>query len=117
MVLRRAAVECPKKVAGLVDLPTALREFAGCRSLMSHLSFLRVWSHIKDNNLQHYVSSESLRCMFSSGILGQTLEIIQRKSFCRGGSNNLQENNSDARVYIYIRKPPPFRRVERVICG
>ncbi|XP_062193735.1 uncharacterized protein LOC133897148 isoform X2 [Phragmites australis] len=57
MVLRRvAAAECPKKVAGLVDLvnlPTALREFAGGRSQMSHLSFfLHVWSHIKDKNLQ-----------------------------------------------------------------
>ncbi|XP_025822872.1 uncharacterized protein LOC112898798 isoform X1 [Panicum hallii] len=56
MVLRRAVAECPKKVAGLVDLvnlPTALREFAGCRSQMSHLSFfLRVWSHIKEHNLQ-----------------------------------------------------------------
>ncbi|OEL15610.1 hypothetical protein BAE44_0023371 [Dichanthelium oligosanthes] len=56
MVLRRAVAECPKKVAGLVDLvnlPTALREFAGGRSQMSHLSFfLRVWSHIKQNNLQ-----------------------------------------------------------------
>jgi hypothetical protein len=56
MVLRRAAVESPKKVAALVDLvnlPTALREFAGGRSQMSHLSFfLGVWSHIKDNNLQ-----------------------------------------------------------------
>ncbi|OEL14098.1 hypothetical protein BAE44_0024884 [Dichanthelium oligosanthes] len=56
MVLRRAVAECPKKVAGLVDLvnlPTALREFAGGRSQMSQLSFfLRVWSHIKENNLQ-----------------------------------------------------------------
>ncbi|KAI4991325.1 hypothetical protein ZWY2020_039696 [Hordeum vulgare] len=56
MVLRRAAVESPKKVAALVDLvnlPTALREFAGGRSQMSHLSFfLGVWSHIKNNNLQ-----------------------------------------------------------------
>ena len=56
MVLRRAVAECPKKVAGLVDLvnlPTALREFAGGRSQMSHLSFfLRVWSHIKEHNLQ-----------------------------------------------------------------
>ncbi|XP_062193734.1 uncharacterized protein LOC133897148 isoform X1 [Phragmites australis] len=60
MVLRRvAAAECPKKVAGLVDLvnlPTALREFAGGRSQMSHLSFfLHVWSHIKDKNLQQQV--------------------------------------------------------------
>ncbi|KAF0915725.1 hypothetical protein E2562_038431 [Oryza meyeriana var. granulata] len=59
MVLRRAAAaagDCPKKVAKLVDLvnlPTALREFAGGQSQMSHLSFfLRVWSHIKNNNLQ-----------------------------------------------------------------
>lgn len=56
MVLRRAAAECPKKVAGLMDLvnlPTQLREFAGGRSQMSHISFfLRVWSYIKDNKLQ-----------------------------------------------------------------
>jgi hypothetical protein len=63
MVLRRATAavgDCPKKVAKLVDLvnlPTALREFAGGQSQMSHLSFfLRVWSHIKSNNLQvHYI--------------------------------------------------------------
>jgi hypothetical protein len=56
MVLRRAATECPKKVAGLkdlVNLPTQLREFAGGRSQMSHISFfLSVWSYIKDNKLQ-----------------------------------------------------------------
>ena len=56
MVLRRAAAECPKKVAGLMDLvnlSTQLREFAGGRSQMSHISFfLRVWSYIKDNKLQ-----------------------------------------------------------------
>jgi len=56
MVLKRAAAECPKKVAGLMDLvnlPTQLREFAGGRSQMSHISFfLRVWSYIKDNKLQ-----------------------------------------------------------------
>jgi hypothetical protein len=53
MVLRRAAVECPKKVAGLVNLPTALREFVGGQSQMSHLTFFRrVWSYIKDNKLQ-----------------------------------------------------------------
>jgi hypothetical protein len=63
MVLHRAVAECPKKVAGLVDLvnlPTALREFAGGRSQMSHLSFfLRVWSHIKEHNLQVLVAMYS----------------------------------------------------------
>ena len=66
MVLRRAAVESPKKVAALVDLvnlPTALREFAGGRSQMSHLSFfLGVWSHIKNNNLQVHPSGST--CLF-----------------------------------------------------
>ncbi|XP_062193742.1 upstream activation factor subunit spp27-like isoform X6 [Phragmites australis] len=67
MVLRRvAAAECPKKVAGLVDLvnlPTALREFAGGRSQMSHLSFfLHVWSHIKDKNLQDPTNKNIVNC-------------------------------------------------------
>ncbi|XP_021318546.1 uncharacterized protein LOC8073016 isoform X4 [Sorghum bicolor] len=63
MVLKRAAAECPKKVAGLMDLvnlPTQLREFAGGRSQMSHISFfLRVWSYIKDNKLQDLVACSS----------------------------------------------------------
>ncbi|KAL6600364.1 hypothetical protein ACP70R_045164 [Stipagrostis hirtigluma subsp. patula] len=66
MVLRRAAAECPKKVAGLVDLvnlPTALRDFAGGRSQMSHLAFfLRVWSHIKENNLQDPTNRNIVNC-------------------------------------------------------
>ncbi|KAM0821563.1 hypothetical protein ACQ4PT_048715 [Festuca glaucescens] len=66
MVLRRAAVESPKKVAALVDLvnlPTALREFAGGRSQMSHLSFfLGVWSHIKNNNLQDPTNRNIVNC-------------------------------------------------------
>uniref|UniRef100_A0A0A9FEI3 DM2 domain-containing protein n=1 Tax=Arundo donax TaxID=35708 RepID=A0A0A9FEI3_ARUDO len=66
MVLRRAAAECPKKVVGLVDLvnlPTALREFTGGRSQMSHLSFfLRVWSHIKDNKLQDPTNKNIVNC-------------------------------------------------------
>ena len=70
MVLRRAAVESPKKVAALVDLvnlPTALRDFAGGRSQMSHLSFfLGVWSHIKNNNLQvvYTITTDSSTCLF-----------------------------------------------------
>ncbi|CAN6210222.1 unnamed protein product, partial [Urochloa humidicola] len=66
MVLRRAVAESPKKVAGLVDLvnlPTALREFAGGRSQMSHLSFfLRVWSHIKEHNLQDPTNKNIVNC-------------------------------------------------------
>ncbi|KAL5226159.1 hypothetical protein ABZP36_012798 [Zizania latifolia] len=68
MVLRRAAVtgDCPKKVAALVDLvnlPTVLREFAGGQSQMSHLSFfLRVWSHIKSNNLQDPTNRNIVNC-------------------------------------------------------
>ncbi|RLM73884.1 upstream activation factor subunit UAF30-like [Panicum miliaceum] len=63
MVLRRAVAECPMKVAGLVDLvnlPTALREFAGCRSQMSHLSFfLHV---IKEHNLQDPTNKNIVNC-------------------------------------------------------
>ncbi|CAL5083805.1 unnamed protein product [Urochloa decumbens] len=66
MVLRRAVAESPKKVAGLVDLvnlPTALREFAGGRSQMSHLSFfLRVWSHIKAHKLQDPTNKNIVIC-------------------------------------------------------
>ncbi|KAK3129327.1 hypothetical protein QOZ80_6BG0477720 [Eleusine coracana subsp. coracana] len=66
MVLRRVAAECPKKVAGLVDLvnlPTALREFAGGQSQMSHLTFFhRVWSYIKDNNLQDPTNKNVVNC-------------------------------------------------------
>uniref|UniRef100_A0A0A9HBN6 DM2 domain-containing protein n=1 Tax=Arundo donax TaxID=35708 RepID=A0A0A9HBN6_ARUDO len=66
MVLRRAAAECPKKVAGLVDLvdlATTLWEFAGGRSQMSHLSlFLRIWSHIKDNKLQDPTNKNIVNC-------------------------------------------------------
>ncbi|KAG8064586.1 hypothetical protein GUJ93_ZPchr0004g38816 [Zizania palustris] len=67
MVLRRAAAgDCPKKVAALVDLvnlPTVLREFAGGQSQMSHLSFfLRVWSHIKSNNLQDPTNRNIVNC-------------------------------------------------------
>lgn len=62
MVLRRAAAaagECPKKVSAVVDLPTALREFAGGRSQISHLSsYLRVWSDINNNNLQFSGTNE-----------------------------------------------------------
>ncbi|KAG0525755.1 hypothetical protein BDA96_06G084100 [Sorghum bicolor] len=66
MVLKRAAAECPKKVAGLMDLvnlPTQLREFAGGRSQMSHISFfLRVWSYIKDNKLQDPTNRNIVKC-------------------------------------------------------
>ncbi|NP_001316650.1 hypothetical protein Zm00014a_001432 [Zea mays] len=66
MVLRRAATECPKKVAGLkdlVNLPTQLREFAGGRSQMSHISFfLSVWSYIKDNKLQDPTNKNIVKC-------------------------------------------------------
>ncbi|RCV10938.1 hypothetical protein SETIT_2G148300v2 [Setaria italica] len=66
MVLQRAVTECPKKVAGLVDLvnlPTVLREFAGGRSQMSHISFfLRKWSHIKEHNLQDPTNKNIVNC-------------------------------------------------------
>ncbi|XP_010943230.1 upstream activation factor subunit spp27 [Elaeis guineensis] len=65
VVARKAVGECPKKVASLIDLanlPSTLREFAG-RSQMSHLSFfIRVWSHIKSNNLQDPNNKNMVNC-------------------------------------------------------
>ncbi|XP_008806080.1 upstream activation factor subunit UAF30 [Phoenix dactylifera] len=65
VVARKAMRECPKKVASLIDLanlPSTLREFAG-QSQMSHLSFfIRVWSHIKSNNLQDPNNKNIVNC-------------------------------------------------------
>ncbi|CAA0823666.1 SWIB/MDM2 domain superfamily protein [Striga hermonthica] len=53
--LKKTVTDNPKKVADLIDLvnlPTILRDFMG-QSQSSHLNcFRRVWSYIKDNNLQ-----------------------------------------------------------------
>lgn len=53
--LKKAVTDNPKKVAELIDLvnlPTVLRDFMG-QSQSSQLScFRRVWSYVKENNLQ-----------------------------------------------------------------
>lgn len=53
--LKKAVTDNPKKVADLIDLvnlPTILRDFMG-QSQSSQLNcFKRVWSYIKENNLQ-----------------------------------------------------------------
>ncbi|KVI02297.1 SWIB/MDM2 domain-containing protein, partial [Cynara cardunculus var. scolymus] len=53
--MKKAVTDNPKKLATLIDLvnlPSTLREFVG-QSQSSRLGcFRRVWSHIKDNNLQ-----------------------------------------------------------------
>ncbi|KAJ0989830.1 hypothetical protein J5N97_008186 [Dioscorea zingiberensis] len=57
--------ECPKKVASLIDLanlPTTLREFVG-QSQISRLGcFIRVWSYIKDHNLQDQNNKNLVNC-------------------------------------------------------
>ncbi|XP_051125254.1 upstream activation factor subunit UAF30 [Andrographis paniculata] len=63
--LTRAAAQSPKKVAELIDLvnlPTTLRDFMG-QSQSSRLScFRRVWSYIKENNLQDPVDRNFVNC-------------------------------------------------------
>ena len=53
--MKQAITDNPKKLANLIDLvnlPTPLREFMG-QSQTSRLGcFTRVWSYIKENNLQ-----------------------------------------------------------------
>lgn len=53
--IKKAVTDNPKKLANLIDLvnlPSTLREFVG-QSQISRLGcFVRVWSYIKDNNLQ-----------------------------------------------------------------
>ncbi|XP_072963075.1 upstream activation factor subunit spp27 isoform X1 [Typha angustifolia] len=66
MVLKKVVTgDCPKKVASLIDLanlPSTLREFAG-QSQMSHLGFfIRVWSYIKDHNLQDPNNRNVVNC-------------------------------------------------------
>ncbi|XVF76066.1 hypothetical protein PTKIN_Ptkin13bG0236400 [Pterospermum kingtungense] len=53
--LKKTITDNPKKVANLIDLvnlPSTLREFVG-QSQISRLGcFMRVWSYIKEKNLQ-----------------------------------------------------------------
>ncbi|KAL6569534.1 hypothetical protein OROMI_014048 [Orobanche minor] len=63
--LKMAITDNPKKVANLIDLvnlPTILRDFMG-QSQSSQLNcFRRVWSYIKDNNLQDPLNNNVVNC-------------------------------------------------------
>ncbi|KAL8463554.1 hypothetical protein ACS0TY_034273 [Phlomoides rotata] len=63
--LKKAVIDNPKKVADLIDLvnlPTTLREFMG-QSQSSQLNcFKRVWSYIKENNLQDPINKNVVNC-------------------------------------------------------
>ncbi|GFP89139.1 upstream activation factor subunit uaf30 [Phtheirospermum japonicum] len=63
--LKKAVTDNPKKVADLIDLvnlPTILRDFMG-QSQSSQLNcFRRVWSYIKDNNLQDPLNNNFVNC-------------------------------------------------------
>ncbi|KAL8470931.1 hypothetical protein ACS0TY_033491 [Phlomoides rotata] len=63
--LKKAVTDNPKKVADLIDLvnlPTTLREFMG-QSQSSQLNcFKRVWSYIKENNLQDPINKNVVNC-------------------------------------------------------
>ncbi|XP_011095453.1 upstream activation factor subunit UAF30 [Sesamum indicum] len=63
--LKKAVTDNPKKVADLIDLvnlPTVLRDFMG-QSQSSRLNcFRRVWSYIKENNLQDPVNKNVVNC-------------------------------------------------------
>ncbi|XP_031490642.1 upstream activation factor subunit spp27 [Nymphaea colorata] len=58
--------ESAKKLGNLIDpinLPSNLREFTGGQSQMSRLKcFIRVWSYIKDNNLQDPRNRNLVNC-------------------------------------------------------
>ena len=67
--MKKAITDNPKKLANLIDLvnlPSTLREFVG-QSQISRLGcFMRVWSYIKDNNLQvSYICLFVFRLFFS----------------------------------------------------
>ncbi|KAL6284066.1 hypothetical protein ACE6H2_014995 [Prunus campanulata] len=63
--LKKAITDNPKQLANLIDLvnlPSTLREFVG-QSQISHLGcFMRVWSYIKDNNLQDPNNKNVVKC-------------------------------------------------------
>ncbi|GFP88110.1 upstream activation factor subunit uaf30 [Phtheirospermum japonicum] len=63
--LKKAVTDNPKKVADLIDLvnlPIILRDFMG-QSQSSQLNcFRRVWSYIKDNNLQDPLNNNFVNC-------------------------------------------------------
>lgn len=63
--LKKTMVDSPKKLANLIDLvnlPSTLREFVG-QSQTSRLGcFMRVWSYIKENNLQDPQNKNLVNC-------------------------------------------------------
>ncbi|KAK3030017.1 hypothetical protein RJ639_038116, partial [Escallonia herrerae] len=63
--MNKAITENPKKLANLIDLvnlPSTLREFVG-QSRTSRLGcFMRVWSYIKENNLQDPNNKTVVNC-------------------------------------------------------
>ncbi|KAJ9551315.1 hypothetical protein OSB04_015360 [Centaurea solstitialis] len=75
--MKKAVTDNPKKLATLIDLvnlPSTLREFVG-RSQSSRLGcFRRVWSYIKDNNLQDPKNKNIVNCdeKLKSILLGKT---------------------------------------------
>ncbi|KAI3708601.1 hypothetical protein L2E82_37885 [Cichorium intybus] len=75
--MKKAIMDNPKKLATLIDLvnlPSTLREFVG-QSQSSRLGcFRRVWSYIKDNNLQDPKNKNIVHCdeKLKSILLGKT---------------------------------------------
>ncbi|EOY12233.1 hypothetical protein QUC31_001719 [Theobroma cacao] len=63
--LKKAITDNPKKLANLIDLvnlPSTVREFVG-QSQISRLGcFMRVWSYIKQNNLQDPNNKNIVNC-------------------------------------------------------
>ncbi|ONK78966.1 uncharacterized protein A4U43_C01F1500 [Asparagus officinalis] len=60
-----AAAECPKKVAALIDLvnlPSNLRGFVGQSQISRLHCFIRVWAHIKSDNLQDPNNKNVVNC-------------------------------------------------------
>ncbi|KAK4398562.1 hypothetical protein Sango_1331700 [Sesamum angolense] len=63
--LKKAVTDNPKKVADLIDLvnlPTVLRDFMGLSQSSRLNCFRRVWSYIKENNLQDPVNKNVVNC-------------------------------------------------------
>ncbi|KAL6536671.1 hypothetical protein OROMI_026252 [Orobanche minor] len=59
--LKKAVTDNPKKVANLIDI-NVLRDFLG-QSRSSQLTcFKRVWSYVKENNLQDPVNKNVVNC-------------------------------------------------------
>ncbi|XVF03782.1 hypothetical protein REPUB_Repub05bG0022800 [Reevesia pubescens] len=63
--LKKTITDNPKKLGNLIDLvnvPSTVREFVG-QSQISRLGcFMRVWSYIKENNLQDPNNKNFVNC-------------------------------------------------------